>query len=430
MHRYEEVVIGNQRIRKAMSRVGKLISALLSRRPVASSFDAWQAIIRTSTVRQHDAILNWALAQSKIADDNLFHDCSDPIVILGQKLRRENSVRFRDELCAWGGRLRILVHVPDLTSSPGGYSAFSNLVSGLKFLGIPASPLKWKDSTRESLEVFSPSCLITSDHTSYLERIDWKAIDEWRERHGLLIGLTASLQEYGNTPLDERLTWARNNGVDFYYSFRTPEYVNGRKEYGEFRSAGYPIFSVEFGANPAHYFPVPRKARDLDYVFLASSNPDKQIRYTQFLTRIFQRHTGFIDGPGWRNVNRFAPPESHRFLYSRARVGINLHISDSVKWPCELNERTYILAACGIPQVVDNALLLPNRFSEGALYIARNPEEYYDSFVSILEDPGAAERRAMKALEQVYRYHTTYQRAEGFARDVCAHFNIGPTATV
>jgi hypothetical protein len=218
------------------------------------------------------------------------------------------------------------------------------------------------------LKKFKPTVFLSSDHVSYLDRIDWSILEDYKKKNRLLVGLTASISEYGNSPLNERLNWAQNNGIDFYYSFRSQEYLLTRKEYRPFYDSDYNILTIEFGANPLLYIPLPGIERDLYYVFLASSNPDKWERYFKYLPKIVNKYPGFIDGPGWLTINKWADRSIHRYLYARSRVGINLHIADSIDWPSELNERTYILAACGVPQLVDNAMLLGNRF-EGKCFL-------------------------------------------------------------
>ena len=56
---------------------------------------------------------------------------------------------------------------------------------------------------------YKPNILITSDNISYLERFDWKEINEYKKNNKLKIGLTANLPEEGDSPLLERLDWAK-----------------------------------------------------------------------------------------------------------------------------------------------------------------------------------------------------------------------------
>lgn len=372
---------------------------------------SFERSIHPGTWENHDSILDWAMSQAGHDSGNYISD--SPIVSRGHELRQAVLAEFRNKYRALEG-IRILIHVPSKDKSPGGHSLFSNLMDSIEYLGIPCEKFGWEESINEKLISFQPTILLSSDNDIYRNRIDWPAVQRYRVSHPLRVGLTASIEVYGNTPLGQRLRWAKAQRIDFYYSFRSPEYLQSREDYEPFFSEGYPIYSVEFGANPLHYFPVGGINKDLPYVFLASSNPDKQQRYSDWLTPIFANYSGFLDGPGWSRINHCAPAIAHRYLYARAKVGINLHINDSIDWASELNERTYILAACGVPQLVDNPKLLHDRFSENAMFQATSPNEYRELFHHILASPEDAHARASQALEEVYNKHTTFHRAEVF----------------
>jgi hypothetical protein len=374
----------------------------------------------------HDAVVDWAEEMAIHARAG----CSGREDSALVNVEVEGVVKsvvdsFRSKFAGSENGLRILIHRPPFSRSPGGFSLFNNLAEALKFIGIPTSCLDWSENLREMLCSFSPSVFITSDSLEYLAKIDWRVLKEYRKKKRCYLGLTASLEEYGNSPLLPRLKWGSEHRVDFYYSFRTSEYLKARVAYRPYFDSGYNIISVEFGANPLLYFPVPSIPRDLDYVFLASSNPDKRERYYQYLSVVFREYPGFINGPGWRHSRRYAGADLHRFLYARAKVGINLHISDSIEWASELNERTYILAACGVPQLVDDAKLLPSRFSADAFFVGRTPEEYLKLFREVLSNPKEANRRAGIALNEVYSRHTTFHRAQSFANALWGTLDFG-----
>jgi len=371
--------------------------------------------VHSATWKNHDSILEWALSQAENAAGNSLDD--SPIVRRGHERREAVLAEFGNKYRALEG-LRILIHVPSKENSPGGYSLFSNLMDSIGYLGIPCEKLGWEESINEKLISFQPTIFLSSDNDIYRNRIDWHAFQRYRASHPFRMGLTASIEAYGNTPLNQRLRWAKAHRIDFYYSFRSPEYLNSRADYKPFFSEGYPIHSVEFGANPLHYFPVGGVKQDLPYVFLASSNPDKQQRYADWLMHILADYPGFLDGPGWTRIDRCAPATVHRNLYARAKVGINLHIDDSIDWASELNERTYILAACGVPQLVDNPKLLLDRFSEDSMFQATSPSEYRELFLHILASPEEAQARASLALDEVYNKYTTFHRAEALIKQL------------
>ena len=365
----------------------------------------------------HDEVLSWA-DDNVLSEDmqKLEGDClnsDDPIVKKGFNLRQKSLKNFRNKYKKEIG-IRILIHLPSKSISPGGYSTFNNLSDSLSFLGISTKTIKVGKNISDVFIKFKPTIFISSDNKLYLDKIDWKYIKEYRKDNNLKIGLTASIEAYGNTPLQGRLEWAKKHGIDFYYSFRAKEYLNSRVDYNLFFKYGYRIHSIEFGANPLLYFPVPSMKKDIDFVFLASSNLDKQKRYFEWLPSIVNNYVGFIDGPGWSKTSQWASQPTHKYLYSRAKVGLNLHIDDSIDWASELNERTYILAACGVPQLIDNAKLLDGRFSKQAIFKAKNPHVYANMFEYMLNNKDECRKRAIKALEEVFERHTTFHRAEKF----------------
>ncbi len=407
---------------KIIKRVIKHLIKLLFRRPDSSwTFTALQLSVHSQTWKKHDYYLDWAgsclLNASRIEKKESYLTSSEAAVISGYKLRQKVIEEYRGKYASLKN-IRILIHLPESEVSPGGYSLFNNLLQSIYFLGVPARALEWNQQIENVLDAFKPTIFITSDHDSFLSKIDWAAVSKYRCKADLKIGLTASLEEYGNTPLIQRLGRARERKVDFYYSFKSVEYIASHQGYRPFFENGCNILNVEFGANPLLYYPIPNVERDINYVFLASSNQDKWPRYFSYLTKIFSEHSGFIDGPGWLLIKKWAAPPVHRYLYARGKIGINLHITNSIEWASELNERTYILAACGIPQLVDNAKLLPARFSDECFFIAKTPKEYYDMFASMLDQPEEAKRRALIAQQEVFSRHTTFHRAEKFITEL------------
>ena len=370
------------------------------------------------TIKYHDKIITEAeLAlnhKENYEADSAYAMSDDPMVRQGHALRKQVEEQFKNKYAAQAIE-RIMIHVPDPVYSPAGYSLFTNLAECLGYSGIPTYILGWYDDTKEAIEKFRPTVLLSSDHASYLERLDWEAIRKYRETDRLKIGLTASLAEYENTPLDQRLTWAKKHAIDFFYSFRDDAYVNERKEYRPFFDAGYKILYLPFGANILHYYPVAGFDRDIDYVLIAS----KKKEHTIFMKDIVKRNYGFIDGPCWKHAPHFRfNRDRDRYIYARAKVGLNVHLPEQIDWACEVNERTYQLAACGVPQVIDHPKLLDKLFSKGAMFIADTDKEYTDYFEMIINDPKVGQERALIAQREVFERHTTFHRADSFVQQL------------
>ena len=343
---------------------------------------------------------------------------NDDIVQMSMTLGEELKTEFCGVFSALK-KTRILVHLADKNYSPAGFSLFKNLGDSIEYLGVPVYYYRNKDSLTKVLEEFNPTHFISCDNQYFTEAIDWAEVRRFKEKRGLTLGLTASIEEYGNTNLLKRLEFSKSNDVDFFYSWRTQSYLEQREEYRPFFENGFKIFSVEQGANIIDYYPTPVYGdKKFDYIFLGSSNPDKIERYRDWFSKIFELPGGYVNGPGWRHCETSLSQKSHAAFYSSSRVGLNLHIDDSIYWPSELNQRTYIIAACGIPQLVDNPMLMSEQFPSGSYYMGSTPEEYLEKYNYIIENQVDTIASTLLALEHVLKHHSTFSRASGFINDI------------
>jgi hypothetical protein len=287
----------------------------------------------------------------------------------------------------------------------------TNLADGLSYIGVPVRGLEWHESTSEALESFSPTVLLSSWHQTSLGALDWEVIDKYRTDTSLALGLIAVEDREGQSELvEEVLDIARRYRVSFFYKEDFPSYIG--QNYGRYRDQGYDVISIGYGANPLVYRPVGNVERDLDYVFLGSAHRDKWPRYAAYMGPIIQERAGFLLGPGWPT----GPPsllerDAHPYLYARGKIGINLHHGGQLGKGLELNERTYNLAASGIPQVIDAPSSLLMRFSPRGFFIGASPEEYQEQFRLALADPKEAELRALHLHREVMTNHTIFHRA-------------------
>jgi len=374
--------------------------------------------MRSKTKTEHFKIIADAEAalcnRTMHESDEVCLKSQDPLVRQGWALKKEVELHFK-ELHAGKTDERILIHVPSPTYSPAGYSLFTNLAESLEFIGIPTRILDWEGDTCQALEEFNPTVLLSSDHESYLARIDWNAIASYKADNRLRVGLTASLEEYVNTPLNCRLEWARKHGIDFFYTFRDQSYVEERAEYQPFFDAQYKMLYLPFGANILHYYPVAGFARDIDYVIMAT----RKSEHATFMKEITRHYDGFIDGPGWKHTQNFRFNRARdRYIYARAKVGLNVHLPEQIEWACEVNERTYQLAACGVPQLIDHPKLIEQIFSRDALFIADTPAQYTQLFHKIMCQPELAQQRALLAQREAFTRHTTFHRADSILRQL------------
>lgn len=376
--------------------------------------------VLNKTKLMHDDIIAWAekMSLKKIDEKELIFS-TDPIVKQGYLLRKKIITEYKDKLK--GTKIRMLIHYPGDEISIAGKSLFMNLAKGLSHIGIKVCLMPFTSNINNYLNKFKPNFFISSDDSSYLAKIEWDKLIKYKKKTNLKIGLTttSNIKNSDRNLIKNRVNWGQKNGVDFYYSFWTKEYITSNYEYSPYFKNNYRIISVEFGANIFKYFLVPGIKKDLDYIFLGSSNRRKRPRYHLYFTEIFKNHYGFYDGPEWQiSKNSTINFDRDKFIYSRAKVGLNLETENRINNANELNERTYTLAAMGIPQLIDNVRLLPKRFSENAFFIADSPKEYFQLFKFILNNPEEAQNRALLAQTETFERHTILHRAESFVQDL------------
>jgi spore maturation protein CgeB len=121
-----------------------------------------------------------------------------------------------------------------------------------------------------------------------------------------------------------------------------------------------------------------------------------------------------IWGPGWPWAKTEILLENQKLYYSKSKIALNLHLQEQIDWPCELNERTYILAACKVPQLLDNPALIKYRFSEDSYFSATSPKEYLQLMNYMIQNEEEVKWRTDKIYEEVLSKHTTFHRMEHF----------------
>lgn len=384
------------------------------------SFYNFEHTIHSKTLSRHQEILSWA-EQSLIRKDEFevkdkYEQSNDPIVRQGYKLKEEVKAKFHNKYSNTSD-VRILIQVPDPLTSPAHFSFYSNLIESLNFIGIQTQTLSCNDDTTEILEQFRPTIFLSTDHTAYLDKIDWQAMGKYREKYTLHIGLNARLEEeeIGNSPLLPRLDWAKKHGVEFYFSFRDKDYINKRTEYKPFHEYGYPILLLPFGANPLHHYPIPDIERDIDYCFLSSAHWTKGLSYSRLAKKTVSHYPGFINGIGWKHVKEFLfDRDRDRYIYARSKVGFNFHIPEQIEYACEVNERTHHLAMCGLPQIIDTPKLLPKLYSTNSLFMCQTGDEFMKHFKEIIANPMYGQQRALLAQKEVFNRHTSFHCADNF----------------
>ncbi len=383
----------------------------------------FQAMVRPETWNNREHLLaetkNWLSKKSQHESPEAYAHSTDPIVREGYALREKTCQQFKNKHANTTG-LRVLIHLPDQFQSPGGYSYALNFQQAFSFMGVACEFFYSGSNFKQVIETFKPTMFLTVDSVIHIATIDWGFLKKYRASHELALGIVPQPHEW-KEKMPERIAWAASVGVTFFYCFHHQDFVAESPLYQPIRDAGYPIFSLLFGANILEYYPVANIPRDIPYVFLASINSLKSEPYLKYLGTVARKYPGLIDGPGWAKIKNFSfDRDLHRYLYARAKVGVNINLPHSLHVADETNERCYMLAACGTPQVTDAAKILEKLYGPETIFIAHSPAEYRDYFEKIQRDPEMAQRWAMNAMRETFAKHTTFHRIDGFINSIVA----------
>jgi hypothetical protein len=311
---------------------------------------------------------------------------------------------------------RFIFHLPEAGFSMGAHSWFYNLMVAMKYQGIEVSSF-WKATDQPEMHKEKTNIIITGFNDYYTSNLDWASI-KLAKRQGFRCEIFFSIPL--NVDTIDLMHSIRSKYEEFstikFYSFHDYEF----EPYEGFASNrivnGFELYFIPFAANPLFHYPSPVVSRELDYIFLGSTNYDKIDRYNSHFTPIFKDYKGYVDGPGWPWSSSFQYAAGlDKYLYAQAKSALNLHLDIQVSNKIELNERTYILNACGANQTVDDPALLRYKFPlcKGA----STPFEYFSSFVNSIHQQ-ESDLNSLKLLEKTFASETVFDRVSYLIQEI------------
>lgn len=335
----------------------------------------------------------------------------NPLFLKGLKLRTEVMANYEGRFKS--SHLRVLIHLPPVNLSPGINSWYFSIGESLKHMGVEVRYF-WNESTSLLLNEFKPGLILTREASFFTELIDWKVVKEFKNISELKVATSAPIYDQDDNFVEAFAKSFIEKGFDIFFCYNHSEFAMETHIAKELLKYSKQLYSLEFGANPVFHYPNESVEYMADYIFLGSSNWDKAQRYHDYFKPVVDKFQGILTGPGWDWADNFEiKPQRDRLIYSKARIGLNLHIDLQLQNASEINERAYILAACGIPQLVDNPLVLPKLFDTIGTVVS-TPNEYVEALENMLINYDEALVQADMAMQEVFEKHTTYHRLEKF----------------
>jgi hypothetical protein len=339
------------------------------------------------------------LAQPLPAQARL-HPLYQPAMQLRQQLLQQQA--DTQPLKGW----QVLIQLPPDAFSPGWASWFGSLGEAMQQMG---AHVQWVWDIWTAELVGHADLILSQANTSFVQH--WPAqIPAWLKPNALF-ACYCSFEQNDAQAATQLYTQLRQQGVNLLLNAADAAYIHQSPHSSWAQAAaGLRIASLPFGANPLRHYPAPWLMPAADYVFLGSANYDKAKRYHDFFYPLMQRYNGIIAGQGWPWSDNFIlRPLLDRWMYSQAKVCLNLHLDFQIASANEMNERTYILFGCGAIQILDNPKLLEKHFPFFE-YSCSNEHEYELLINKVITHPEKHFAHTLMALEHTYIHHTVFNR--------------------
>lgn len=307
---------------------------------------------------------------------------------------------------------KFFIQLPETSFSMGGHSWFYSLGMSLKHQGLEVD-FFWGDNYQFNFNNQVENIIISSYNQLYLDSLNQSYIIDASNYFRIRVGFTFPNHENNQHLISNFINKFTKFSNIFFYTFYDLEYFNNSNFINTLNFYNIPLYSLPFAANPIYHFPAPFIQDKFDYIFLGSSNYEKVDRYYSYFYPIINNFKGYIGGPGWDWEKDFIyNPKRDKYMYASAKVALNLHIVSQIQHATELNERTYILSACGQTQIIDNAALLSKMFNS---YFSPSLDSF-DYFSKISDSISSYPNYyfTKDLMKYTFKNHLTFNRTDVF----------------
>jgi glycosyltransferase involved in cell wall biosynthesis/spore maturation protein CgeB len=303
---------------------------------------------------------------------------------------------------------KILLHVPPF----GGFKYYcENLYAAFKLLNFDVRHLFFSDNAEESVRRFQPDLLITACSPDYLKQLPLGYLTElaekkkiarlvWAETFKPLDGLHEMTQETAELVRQKMVG-------DIFFS---PVDSTGiEKEYSEWKQMGYPVVSIPMAANPVVHLPRNHMI-EYDMGFIGTDSPVKRTATDIYLRPLMKKYAFLIRGDRWGEDVTSIPQNQSGEVYGKVRICPNYHHAFQKTTQFQLNERTFVIPACGGFEIVDETPILKRYFDADEMVQAHSTAEWFDLHEKWLRKHTDRMKMAASAHRRVLSEHTYFDR--------------------
>lgn len=316
------------------------------------------------------------------------------LILEGLKLRNSLLDEYKDKYLH--KKLKILM----LSPSHGAWKyTFHNWMNILSHMGVQVTLIDKVDGSTnyDGNEIF-----ITIANTDFIQKY---SINPSIQKISKKIGIATKENFFDSTNSYNDLLALEFISQDSTFQFLIASFTEPhiKNTFSLWLEKGVVIHSIPFGFNPLIHYPENIK-QDIDYFFVGHNSYVKVEETRKYIEPIFSNYRGgILGGTGWGREVQEILPQDVRYYYNRAKINLNYHIEIQKKYECEVNERTYIICACGGFQLIDNPKYLQRIYTRKDMAIAEDEKQYLELFEHYLHN---SKERLEIAFNGLY---TTYE---------------------
>lgn len=268
-----------------------------------------------------------------------------------------------------------------------------SLCDCLRFMGINAWAIM--DDVIINLKDLNPDVFITCANPSFTDKVDIEELKKLKDN--VQIGVFGD-----DNPKEEFLEIA-----NFIIA------QDNRK-----KTEDVCMYDLYF--SPLNFYNMSVK-KVVDFFHAGQPSFNKQDRFDKYIKPIADKNKGIFAGMLWENSVGVLSQKQTNIFYNLAQVNPNLHMQSQIENPTDLNERTYIIAATGNIQLIDNpALLKPKYGNLFKDFSFSTPEDYIEAFYYYLDEKHAEEKeeQVIKIMEKTWKNYTMFHVVDELMRFV------------
>lgn len=259
----------------------------------------------------------------------------------------------------------------------------------------------------EDVLLAKPTILITVAHPSFYCFLDSKRLYEYNKTHGLII---AHIVDRDFSTKISRIAPGIKIDAILNYSINQQDpiiddgLINSR------------IFEVPFGVASYHCMPTIENQKYISFFAGTKSLRKEQDMQLGFSSILNKYHDDILKiGSGWSKQD--IHPSELGMYHATSIINLNFHRDFQLNSKNEVNERTFIIPACGGFELTDRPKALSHFLNdEEVCSIDTTKDSFLDAFEYYLTQPDKRLDYVLKGMKKVWDEHTLYSRLFNFCK--------------